>query len=229
MRQARFASTQPSPVAPEVLPNATVDPLAAPDLAPADLSGLDLLNVPETIGFLKTLGLDYGWGPTSMMQWFLEHIYVYTGLPWWAAMSILAVTLRIAIFKPSLTATAMSQKMQDARKHPRYDSAMERAKDVSDHISAMAARQEIQQIHKAVGFKFWKTLVPFVNIPISFGVFRLFRGMAALPVPSLLDGGLLWFQDLSIPDPIFVLPVITSMVMLQSIRVCLWPWLAPDP
>ncbi|KAK0652731.1 60Kd inner membrane protein-domain-containing protein [Cercophora newfieldiana] len=227
-RQARFASTQPNPVSTDGLPNTTADPLPNIDLSSApDLSGVDLLNVPETIGFLKTLGLDYGWGPTSMMQWCLEHIYVYTGLPWWASLGVLAVAIRAAIFKPSLTATAMGQKLQDARKNPRYEAALARARDVSDQFAAMAARQEVAQIHKAVGFKMWKTLVPFVNIPIGYGMFRLFRGMAALPVPSLVDGGLLWFQDLSIPDPLFILPMITSLIMFQSLRIS-WPYMAPS-
>ncbi|KAK0619652.1 outer membrane protein TOM13-domain-containing protein [Immersiella caudata] len=229
-RQARFASTQPNPIEPLGAPNVNATPIDLNNFdvtkTNVDLNGLDLLNVPETIGFLKTLGLDYGWGPTSMMQWCLEHIYVYTGLPWWASMGVLALGLRVVIFKQSLEATAMGQKLQDARKNPRYEAALAKARDATDTTAAMVARQEIMQIHKAVGFKMWKTLIPFINIPISYGVFRLFRGMAALPVPSLLDGGMLWFQDLSIADPLYILPVLTSVVMLQSIRIS-WPYMAP--
>ncbi|KAK4450184.1 mitochondrial inner membrane protein OXA1 [Podospora aff. communis PSN243] len=229
-RQARFASTQPNPVDPLGAPDVNATPINLDNFdvtkTPIDLSGVDLLNVPETIGFLKTLGLEYGWGPTSMMQWCLEHIYVYTGLPWWASLGVLAVGLRVIIFKQSLESTAMGQKLQDARRNPRYEAALAKARDTEDMAGAMRARQEIMNIHKAVGFKMWKTLIPFVNIPISYGVFRLFRGMAALPVPSLLDGGFLWFQDLSIPDPLYILPVVTAVVMLQSLRIS-WPYLAP--
>lgn len=37
----------------------------------------DASPIPEQIGYLKDLGLDYGWGPTSFVQWLIENIHVY--------------------------------------------------------------------------------------------------------------------------------------------------------
>lgn len=74
-------------------------------------------------------------------------------------------------------------------------------------------------MRKASGVKLWKTMIPMINIPISFGMFRLCRGMAGLPVPSLETGGALWFQDLSVADPFFILPVITAAVVWKGLQV----------
>lgn len=43
---------------------------------------------------------------------------------------------------------------------------------------------------------------------ISF--FFALKGMASLPVESMRHGGLYWFADLTVPDPYYILPIITA-------------------
>ena len=188
-----------------------------------DLLGADnVLDIPEQIGFLKGLGLDYGWGPTSSMEWLIEHIYVYTGLPWWATLAVTAVAVRLAIFKPTISSQIESQKMQDLRKNPKYAALQNRMKATmqsGDHDELMAVRNEIRNIHKAIGLKWWKIAVPMLQVPVGFGMLRLVRGMADLPVPSLETGGMLWFQNLAIPDPYYLLPLAAAGMFVVSMRV----------
>ena len=44
-------------------------------------------------------------------------------------------------------------------------------------------------------------------------LFIALREMANLPVPSLQTGGLWWFQDLTLSDPIYVLPLVVTATM----------------
>jgi len=44
------------------------------------------------------------------------------------------------------------------------------------------------------------------------------KAMAALPVPGLDQGGFLWLMDLTIPDPYYVLPVLTSVTMFYTFK-----------
>ena len=223
----RFASTQPPAASPSAIP--TPDPATVvPDAGlstPLDLSGSDLLNMPEQIGYLKTLGLDYGWGPTSMIQWALEHIYIYTGLPWWASLATLAVAIRIAIFKPSLDAAAESQKMQDLRKNPRFEALQKEQQDMlfgvktKDQYELLRLRNETKKMTQAAGVKTWKMMIPFINAPLGFGAFRLLKGMAELPVPSLENGGIFWFTDLTVADPYYILPLLAAGFFIQGFRV----------
>ena len=66
---------------------------------------------------------------------------------------------------------------------------------------------------------FQSILGPLVQLPMFVSFFFGIRGMAYLPVESFKTGGYLWFQDLTLYDPYFVLPFICSFSMLASIEV----------
>jgi YidC/Oxa1 family membrane protein insertase len=230
-RQARYASTQPAAALPAAASAAASDaPANAAALAdvtatPVSLTGSDLLDIPEQIGFLKTLGLDYGWGPTSLMQMLLESTYVYTGLPWWASIAIVAVGIRAVLAKPTLDASENAQKLQQLLRDPRYNeakTAMMASWAGGNHMAAVDARVRLQRMNREVGYKGWKSLAPLIQLPLGIGMFRLLSGMAALPVPSFENGGFLWLTDLTVADPYFILPIMTGLVLTSSLRVC-WP------
>ncbi|KAG0726621.1 Mitochondrial inner membrane protein OXA1L [Chionoecetes opilio] len=50
-------------------------------------------------------------------------------------------------------------------------------------------------------------------------MFMGLRKMANLPVESLTEGGLWWFTDLTLADPYYILPIITSCTMLATIEL----------
>ncbi|KAH6850555.1 60Kd inner membrane protein-domain-containing protein [Chaetomium sp. MPI-CAGE-AT-0009] len=224
-RQSRNASTQ-----------STIPPTAAPDVSsladvtgtPVSLTGSDLLDIPEQIGFLKTLGLDFGWGPTSLMQTVLESIYVYTGLPWWASIAMVAVGIRLALLKPTLDASENSIKYQELLKNPKYASALEDMKSMmvtGNHMAGAEARARVGFMNKAAGYSLWKNFVPMLQLPLGLGMFRLVKGMSALPVPSFETGGLLWFTDLTVADPLFIMPIVTGIIVMVGMRIPL-PYMA---
>jgi YidC/Oxa1 family membrane protein insertase len=43
--------------------------------------------------------------------------------------------------------------------------------------------------------------------------------MASLPVPAMLDESVLWINDLTISDPYYMLPVVTSAFMYMTLKV----------
>jgi YidC/Oxa1 family membrane protein insertase len=38
-------------------------------------------------------------------------------------------------------------------------------------------------------------------------------------VPSMKGGGSLWFTDLTTPDPLYILPVLTALIFLVTVEV----------
>lgn len=55
-----------------------------------------------------------------------------------------------------------------------------------------------------------KSLLPiFAQVPIFASMFFGLRGMCNVPVPSMTQGGLAWFPDLTVADPLYILPVFT--------------------
>ncbi|EGO60972.1 mitochondrial export translocase Oxa1 [Neurospora tetrasperma FGSC 2508] len=235
LRQVRYASTGPDAAVAADAAAAAAAPASSPVDAvaatPVELTGSDLLNLPEQIGFLKTLGLDYGWGVTSMMQWLTEHVYVYSGLPWWATLAAVAAIVRVAIFKPSLGASQESQKMQDLNKNPKYAAIMAKVKeasfDTTKQNDLVKYRQDMALMTKNAGINYFKVFIPFIQVPIGFGMFRLIRGMATLPVESLETGGTLWFPDLTVADPYFALPIASACLFVASMRKPI-PYMAPQ-
>jgi len=227
-RQARNASTQST----LPLDASQAGASALPDFSgtPVSLTGSDLLDIPEQLGFLKTLGLDFGWGPTSMMQTVLESIYIYTGLPWWASIGVVAIAVRLALLKPSLDASENAQKHQELMKDPKYQTAVNEMKAMmisGNHLAGAEARARVALMNRAVGFSMWKNFVPLLQLPVGIGMFRLIQGMAHLPVPSFESGGALWFTDLAVADPLFILPALSGIFMMMGMRIPL-PYMAPQ-
>ena len=89
-----------------------------------------------------------------------------------------------------------------------------------DNVTAQQLRQEMLIINRRADIKLWKSFVPIVQVFAGYGTFVLLRGMAHLPVPGLENGGILWFSNLAIPDPLFILPLATAGVLHWVLRVC---------
>ncbi|PKX96654.1 membrane insertase OXA1 [Aspergillus novofumigatus IBT 16806] len=215
---ARFNSTSSATdaTASEHLSDAPTD-MGVPDLS--DLSAADLSSIPENIGYLKDLGLDYGWGPSSIIQFFIEHIHMWGGLPWWASIVGTGLLLRLALLYPTLGAVDTSTKMLNIKPvtEPLRQQMIMRGKD-GNQIEMLKLRAEIQKIHQEQGIVAWKSFIPMLQIPFGFGCYRVVKGMAALPVPGLAMESVAWLKDLTVADPYFILPAASSLFMYLSIR-----------
>ena len=225
----RFASTTPSP---PFIANVQSDHVPHP-LQTSDPAGNEFLatsfdevtsSVPplvyEHLGFLKEMGLDYGWGPTAFMESLLEHVYVYLGTPWWASIGISILIVRAALLKFYIDAADSSARRQ-AIKHltDPIDMRIQAARDQKDQGALRKAWFERKVLLNSAGIKWWKSAIPLVQIFLGFGTFRLMRGMSTLPVPGLDTGGFLWILDLTQSDPYFVLPVATAAAYYWAFKV----------
>jgi YidC/Oxa1 family membrane protein insertase len=92
-----------------------------------------------------------------------------------------------------------------------YMQKLELAKASGDQAQMMAAAADVKAIYRKYGIRLWRLGLPLLQAPLGFGTFRLMRGMADLPVPGLETGGLLWIQDLTIPDPTIGLPALITL------------------
>ncbi|KAG4026676.1 hypothetical protein MFRU_038g00800 [Monilinia fructicola] len=215
----RFASTTPSAVPPPVNSSIPSIETPTPEFKPAPLEvtadiNPDILSAPEHIGYLHSLGLDYGWGPTAVMEWMLEHIHVFAGTPWWVSIGLAAAAWRVLLFKPFLDAAENASRMAAIKQYTApVQALMMEARKRGDSAEMMLHRAELQRIFKRAGISMWKSFMPAVQIFIGYGTWKLLRQMSEVPVPGLLDGGILWFYNLSIPDPYFILPLATSTIL----------------
>jgi YidC/Oxa1 family membrane protein insertase len=167
---------------------------------------------------LKSLGLDYGWGPTACIEWLLEHVHIFAGTPWWVSISLTAIIIRAILFKPYIDAADNAARMQAVQ--PITQPLTKQMTAVrGDTTAVLQIRSEIQAIHRRAGIKMWKSLVPMTQMVAGYGTFVLLRAMGKLPVPGLETGGALWFHNLTIPDPFFIMPAATAFVLHLVLKV----------
>ena len=73
------------------------------------------------------------------------------------------------------------------------------------------------QFMKMNGIGVGSMLFPMIQLPFVISTFIAIRKMCKLPVESMETGGALWFTDLTIADPYFILPTIASASILAIV------------
>lgn len=221
----RFASTDVhSPSNLESSPISVDKPLEAPPefvSSPLDtFTDVEYSQAGEHIGYLKELGLDYGWGPTACLQTLLEYVHIYSGTPWWGSILMTALLVRITLFRAYVNASDASARMAVVTPIVNPIRARLKAARVARDMEAMQRiATELRDVYSSANIQMWRIWIPMLQIPIGFGTFRLLRGMAGLHVPGFEDGGLLWIKDLTLSDPYFALPVLTGLAFHLTFRV----------
>ncbi|CRG87345.1 Mitochondrial inner membrane protein OXA1 [Talaromyces islandicus] len=180
---------------------------------------MPISQIPERLGYLKDLGLDYGWGPSAFMEWMIEHIHMMSGIPWWASIVASAALVRLALFKPAVTAAnnaSITVPIKDKVKILRTQRHMYLTQ--GKQLEAAKVKEELDTIHKDLGISVWKNFLPILQIPLGFGCFRVVRGMTSLPVPALASEHAAWITDLTTYDPLFLLPLTASAMTYFSLK-----------
>lgn len=231
---ASAAPVDPTPDAPVPAAPPTEPPVSASDVDLSSITDLinaqDILGMPEQLGYLHAIGLDYGWGPTSLMQWALEHVHVWTGLGWAGSIVTTAVLLRCIMFYPQIRALQFGAVMHKMKQDPRSQEAMKLVQQgFQNRDTDMRQRGQILNkiLRDQYGASNWGIMWSLMQIPFTFGMFRIVSGMTHVPVPSLETGGFLWFPDLTATDPYFILPAVGTGLMVVSVLVCPAPPLTP--
>ncbi|RKK26059.1 hypothetical protein BFJ66_g8293 [Fusarium oxysporum f. sp. cepae] len=188
----------------------------------ADLANPSILTMPENIGFLKEIGLDYGWGPTSVMQWVLEHVHVYTGLGWGGSIVATALLLRVIMIYPQLRSVKFSAATAKMKADPRAKESLELMKkgyQTGDREMVQKGQFIGNMVRKEYGTEVKNMFWAFVQIPFSFGLFRVINGMIHIPVPSMENAGWAWFTDLTAADPFYALPLAGTVLLVGTLKL----------
>ncbi|GMM45448.1 membrane insertase [Pichia kluyveri] len=170
-----------------------------------------LLNSNE-IGYLKSVGLVDGWWPSDIIQQILEYVHVFSGLPWWATIAVTTVGCRMLLFPlfmKSSDTMARSQHIMPETKKLRKE--MTAAMSKGDRALQQRKQMELSVLNKKNGVKYSRMfLSPVTQMVYSVGAFFGIREMSNLPIDGFKDGGIAWFQDLSMPDSFIGLQLLSA-------------------
>lgn len=146
------------------------------------------------------------------------------GLPWWAAIALLTIVVRSVLFPLTVKQVKSMRQMQELR--PKLQEIQAKHKGDRQKL-----QEEQMKLYQETGVNPVGGCLPLlIQMPIFIGIFYIIRefggtsGMIGVPdtagtVESFTTGGALWFSNLSQPDPLFLLPVISAVTMVGSMEM----------
>ncbi|GJE89000.1 hypothetical protein PsYK624_050890 [Phanerochaete sordida] len=169
---------------------------------------------PMQYGDLAALGLA-SWWPSGISQWGMELLHVSTGLPWFWTIVGATVVSRVIVFPFAVMSIRNSARM--APHQADFEKLREEiniARLSGDMAQMQRAVMKQQIMYKKIGVSLPGMMVPpFAQIPITLGMFFGVKRMCDLPVPQLQQSGVSFWQDLTIPDPTYLLPILATAGM----------------
>ena len=127
----------------------------------------------------------------------------------------MCIGFRVILLPFSIKATKQGQKMQEIQ--PELNKLVERARlsqSMGLASDAMKVREEMMDIYKQAGVSpMGPMLGSLIQLTVIMSCFFGIRKLCET-VPAVAEGGCLWFPNLAIPDPYFVLPVTAGVSTL---------------
>ncbi|EGW29926.1 uncharacterized protein SPAPADRAFT_63552 [Spathaspora passalidarum NRRL Y-27907] len=169
------------------------------------------------IGYMDSIGLVDGWGPTALVTRLLEATYVYTGLPWWATIVAATVIVRVAMLPLYVRASTNATRM--AKIKPQLEEIMSTMKQSKDNTETMKAMAKRKKLMKDNNVSTLATMAPILQAPIAYGFFRALHNFAAAPVEGFASEGYAWFPNLCEIDTYLGLQLISTGAIIALIRL----------
>ncbi|EME43379.1 hypothetical protein DOTSEDRAFT_108955, partial [Dothistroma septosporum NZE10] len=221
----RHASTTQTPSEPATapLPQTSsfpeLDTITLDDIAKT-ADGIDISSIPEGVGYLRQIGLDYGYGPTSMIEWVLEHMHIWGGLPWWGAIAATAVAIRVVTFPLYLKSSDIMARQNALTPITKpITDRMTKAQQEGNTSEVMQAWSQLSTVRKRAGISIPQQFLPIIlQGIIGYCGFKIMRAASELPVPGFQTGGFLWLQDLTLTDGYLLMPIIMAGTVHMIVR-----------
>ena len=167
----------------------------------------------ESYGFGLENAVDLGWSiispvskiTLSMLVWLHQFISNY-GI----VIIILSVFVKIILFPLTYKSMKATQGMQQIQ--PQMEALREKHKNDSQKLN-----KEMMKLYKEGGVNPLGGCLPMVlQMPILFSLYTVFSSTIELRDAPFIDA---WINDLSLKDPIYVLPVLMGLTMLLQSKM----------
>jgi len=144
------------------------------------------------------------------MHWVLVQLHKFTN-NWGVAIILLVLLLKLALYKPSEAQYRSMAKMKQFQ--PRVEALKERYGDDKQKLNAaMMELYKKEKINPLGG-----CLPILIQMPIFFALLWVLQESVELRQAPFFG----WIQNLSAPDPLFILPILNGVAMLAT------QWLSP--
>lgn len=184
-------------------------------------------NTPEVI--IEKLP-ELGYYPSDLICKALDGFHVLTGLPYWQSIVLGTVLIRVCL----LPSAIISQKMTSRITYVKSEiDKINKLAELNPH-KKLIYDQEISFLYKKHKVNpFGGFINPLIQLPVFLSVFFGLRKMGTY-FPEFSNGGISWFSDLAVSDPMYILPIVNAVTLLgvtelgiRNIDMDNAPWFKP--
>ena len=130
------------------------------------------------------------------------------GAPWWLSIAMLTVVVRTLLFPLTVRQVKNVRRMQELK--PDLDEIRARHND-----DPKKQQEEIMKLYTERQINPLGGCLPLVvQLPIFIALYYTIKEFETLK--SFTNGGLLWFKDLTVFDPYYILPIVYVLTMMAS-------------
>ncbi|KAI0248363.1 60Kd inner membrane protein-domain-containing protein [Lactifluus subvellereus] len=151
----------------------------------------------------------------------LELVNVSTGLPWFH--TIVAGTLLSRLLLLPFSVKQLRNSAALAPHQPRLlelKEELNRAYQAGDQLGVQRVALKQRRVYEESGVSMLPMLLmPFVQLPVTLGMFFGLKRLCVLPLEQLHWSGVSFLPDLTIPDPYYVLPIASAVLMNLQLLV----------
>ncbi len=155
----------------------------------------------------------------------LQHVHAMTGMPWWLTIATCTIAARTSMVPLMLHMRRVAKKLtviQPRLNELRNESAQYAM--AGDHVRSREASDKMKKLCEKHGVHIWMTTVPMLcqgTLFASFFFALRHMTMADSPMAGLTTEGPLWFSNLTLPDPFYILPIVNCVFISSSLLVSL--------
>lgn len=168
---------------------------------------------PLQYGDLAELGLT-GWSPAGIIRWSFELLQVSSGMPWFYTIIAGTILWRVIILPANIMNLRNSSRLLPYTDQLQAMTAEWKSVNTSDRLALQRISLKRQKIYEQAGARVLPSIImPFVQIPVTLGLFLAVRKMTMLPVEQLKQSGVFFLPDLTMADPYYILPILSTVAI----------------
>lgn len=161
------------------------------------------------------------YNPTDQTVRLLEWIDSCHDLPYGA--TIVGTTVLIRLVLTPVTVVVQRNASRMAHMKPELDALKARVDKLEGSSMTAAQQQKAQEDMRALFRRYdcnpLRSAAGFAQIPVFVSLFFATQRLSQHFPEKLVDGGALWFPDLTASDPYYALPVLSSLTFLATIEL----------
>lgn len=147
----------------------------------------------------------------------IASIHSSTGLPWYLLIPSVALAHTALVSLP-LRPREQDKSARNTLISPLATAWYQKTRSLGVSNPQEAAQKQIKRMQGDLGLTTLKIIAPrlLIYFPTWFTLGNSIRHLAASGDPSLATGGCLWFQDLSVADPYYIIPTAMGAMLLYT-------------